>query len=185
MVYRAGANRPNERAAKTSKLKEVMWLRTTLSLFLALAPARHVGGRLLTRSCTTGTAILRCVPHCSALLNVELVRKCLIYYFHVPIAGAVPHDDPSLTLLLSILDLSIERNRPLPRRLPDFPKGMGRQELSNARAAIEYIIFASSLTITFEHQSEAPTATCCPVVSAIQIPGSGRFAQLMTSFLTI
>jgi len=73
--------------------------------------------------------------------DVELVWQCLTEHFNVPTEGAAVSDFPSLTLLLSILDLSIERNRPLPRRVPRFPKGLGRQELTKARAAIEYIIF--------------------------------------------
>jgi hypothetical protein len=74
--------------------------------------------------------------------DVELVRDCLREHFHVPSEGAQLSDYPSLTLLLSILDLSIERNRPLRQRKPEFPKGLGRPELTRARAAIEYIIFA-------------------------------------------
>src|SRR5690242_3006725 len=74
--------------------------------------------------------------------DVEYVWKCLEEHFHVPRAGAVLEDYPSLTLLLSLLDLSIERNRPLPQRKPEFPKGIGRQELTRIRATLEYIIFA-------------------------------------------
>jgi hypothetical protein len=74
--------------------------------------------------------------------DVELVRECLSEHFHVPKESASRNDYPSLTLLLSILDLSIERNRPLPQRKPEFPKGIGRQELTRIRATIEYIIFA-------------------------------------------
>ncbi len=54
-------------------------------------------------------------------------------------------------MLLSILDLSIERNRPLPQRKPEFPKGIGRQELTRIRATIEYIIFA-----VLDHRLRAP-----------------------------
>ena len=74
--------------------------------------------------------------------DVDLVKQCLIDHFHVPSKDAGLSDFPSLTLLLSILDLSIERNRPLPQRKPQFPKGLGRQELTKVRATIEYIIFA-------------------------------------------
>src|SRR4051812_4795024 len=74
--------------------------------------------------------------------EVEVVWECLTEHFHVPKQDAAKTDFPSLTLLLSILDLSIDRNRALPRRLPRFPKGLGRQELTKARAAIEYLIFS-------------------------------------------
>src|SRR5215469_126755 len=74
--------------------------------------------------------------------DVDIVRDCLQEHFHAPKQCGTPSDYPSLTLLLSLLDLSIERNRPLPRKKPDFPKGLGRLELTRARAAIEYIIFA-------------------------------------------
>ena len=74
--------------------------------------------------------------------DVQFVKECLVEHFHVPKQGASLNDYPSLTLLLSILDLSIERNRPLPQRKPEFPKGIGRQELTRIRATLEYIIFA-------------------------------------------
>jgi hypothetical protein len=74
--------------------------------------------------------------------DIEHLRQCLTEHFHVPRNSAAREDYPPLTLLLSILDLSIERNRPLPQRKPDFPKGLGRQELAKARATIEYVIFA-------------------------------------------
>jgi hypothetical protein len=82
---------------------------------------------------------------CSTLdrLNeIELVRRCLTEHFHVPKEGARAQDYPPLTLFMSLLDLAIERNRPLPMRKPEFPKGIGRQELTRIRATIEYIIFA-------------------------------------------
>jgi len=74
--------------------------------------------------------------------EVAQVKECLTEHFHVPKQDACPADYPSLTLLLSILDLSIERNRPLRQRKPEFPKGIGREELTRIRATIEYIIFA-------------------------------------------
>lgn len=74
--------------------------------------------------------------------EVSLVKECLIEHFHVPQRSATLDQYPSLTLLLSILDLSIERNRPLPRKMPQFPKGLGRDELTKVRATIEYIIFS-------------------------------------------
>src|SRR5262245_60744037 len=55
--------------------------------------------------------------------DVNVVWECLVDHFHVPREGATARDFPSLTLLLSILDLSIERNRPLPQR-HGFPKGL-------------------------------------------------------------
>jgi hypothetical protein len=74
--------------------------------------------------------------------EVALVKKCLIEHFHVPEQNATCDQYPSLTLLLSLLDLSIERNRPLLQKKPQFPKGLGRQELTKVRATIEYIIFS-------------------------------------------
>jgi len=74
--------------------------------------------------------------------DVDAVWQCLRQLFHVTRQDAPITEFPSLTLLLSILDLSIERNRTLPRKMPQFPKSLGRQELSRARAAIEYIIFS-------------------------------------------
>src|SRR5258707_11934149 len=46
--------------------------------------------------------------------DLERVLYCLTNHFHVPASGAKPEDYPSLTLLLSLLDLSIDRNRPMP-----------------------------------------------------------------------
>jgi hypothetical protein len=74
--------------------------------------------------------------------EVDLVQRCLIEHFHVPRDGADEPDYPPLTLFMSLLDLAIERNRPLPQRKPEFPKGIGRQELTSIRATVEYIIFA-------------------------------------------
>jgi hypothetical protein len=72
--------------------------------------------------------------------DIERVQYCLTNHFHVPDHDAQPEDYPSLTLLLSLLDLSIERNRPFPAS-PKFPSGLSREELAKARAALEYIIF--------------------------------------------
>lgn len=73
--------------------------------------------------------------------DVDRVWYCLTKHFHVPPFGATKDDFPPLTLLLSILDLSIDRNRPLPPS-EKFPSGLSREELAKARAALEYIIFA-------------------------------------------
>jgi hypothetical protein len=73
--------------------------------------------------------------------DIERVWYCLTKHFHVPSSEARKEDFPSLTLLLSILDLSIDRNRPLPPS-ERFPSGLSREELGKARAALEYIIFA-------------------------------------------
>ena len=51
--------------------------------------------------------------------DIEHLRQCLTEHFHVPHNDATREDYPPLTLLLSILDLSIERNRPLPQRKPE------------------------------------------------------------------
>lgn len=87
-----------------------------------------------------------CVEEVSKKLDrlddVEKFKTCLTEHFHVPQQSAMPDQFPSLTLLLSILDLSIERNRPLPQKKPHYPKGLGRQELTEVRATIEYIIFS-------------------------------------------
>jgi hypothetical protein len=74
--------------------------------------------------------------------DIEQVEYCLIQHFHIPDADRRRKEDfPSLTLLLSILDLSIERNRPFAAS-ERFPRGMSREELARARRSIEFIIFA-------------------------------------------
>jgi NAD-dependent SIR2 family protein deacetylase len=72
--------------------------------------------------------------------DVEHVRACLTEQFHVPENGARSFEFPSLTLLLSILDLSIDRNRPLAASRT-HPSGLSREELAKARNGIEYMIF--------------------------------------------
>jgi hypothetical protein len=72
--------------------------------------------------------------------DIARVQYCLTNHFHVPPEDAQPEDYPSLTLLLSLLDLSIERNRPFPPS-KEFPSGFSREELAKARGALEYIIF--------------------------------------------
>ena len=77
----------------------------------------------------------------SRVEDIEEVRDCLIDHFHVPDKDPKREDFPSLTLLLSILDLSIERNRPLAAS-KKHPNGLSREQLAKARASLEYIIFA-------------------------------------------
>src|SRR4051812_7632449 len=72
--------------------------------------------------------------------DLDRVRYCLTNHFHVPETAAQKEDYPSLTLLLSMLDLSIERNRPFPASKL-FPSGLSREDLAKARGALEYIIF--------------------------------------------
>src|SRR5271169_1809636 len=48
----------------------------------------------------------------------RLVERCLIDHFHIPenVADRVRNDYPPLPLLLSLLDLAIDRDRPLALR---------------------------------------------------------------------
>jgi hypothetical protein len=68
--------------------------------------------------------------------EIERVWYCLTEHFHVPQHGATKEDFPSLTLLLSILDMSIDRNRPLPPS-KKYPAGLSREELAKVRASVE------------------------------------------------
>src|SRR5437763_91681 len=73
--------------------------------------------------------------------DLRQVEDCLSEHFHVPAVNARMEDFPSLTLLLSLLDLSIDRNRPFGASKA-FPNGLSREDLAKARSSIEYIIFA-------------------------------------------
>lgn len=73
-------------------------------------------------------------------VDVKCVGDCLKEHFHVPEEGAQKEDFPSLTLLLSILDISIDRNRPFPPS-DTFPNGLSREDLAKARGSLEYIVF--------------------------------------------
>jgi hypothetical protein len=79
--------------------------------------------------------------HTDRAIDLEKVHDCLTEHFHIPELDPSKDDFPSLTLLLSILDLSINRNRPFPAS-EKYPSGLSREELAHARASIEYIIFA-------------------------------------------
>lgn len=83
--------------------------------------------------------------------DIEDVQYCLTHHFHVPETGASKDDFPSLTLLLSILDLSIMRNRPFAAS-EKFPSGLSREQLAKSRAALEYMIFA-----VLDHFLQRPT----------------------------
>jgi hypothetical protein len=79
--------------------------------------------------------------------RLQKVDDCLIQHFHVPSAAADrrPDDYPPLPLLLSLLDLAIDQDRPLVFNgpLPGSPKDHWSHELlADARKAIEYVIFA-------------------------------------------
>jgi hypothetical protein len=72
---------------------------------------------------------------------------CLIQHFHVPQAATDRHPDdyPPLPLLLSLLDLAIDQDRPLvfDRLQPDSRRDhWSHEKLAAARKAIEYVIFA-------------------------------------------
>jgi hypothetical protein len=92
---------------------------------------------------------LRAHPERAA--DIQDLHHCLIDHFHVPEAHIEKEDFPSLTLLLSILDLSIERNRPL-AATKRHPSGLSREQLAKARGAIEYMIFA-----VLDHYLQRPT----------------------------
>ena len=80
----------------------------------------------------------RVVPLDERKEQIQTFRECLMEHFHVPNDGLAKKEEfPSLTMLLSIVDLAIERNRPLPQG-PKFPMGMGREELTQARATVEF-----------------------------------------------
>ena len=78
--------------------------------------------------------------------DIAEVRDCLIDHFHVVdparrnLEDARKEDFPSLTLLLSILDLSIERNRPFGGS-KTHANGLSVEDLTKRRASVEYIIF--------------------------------------------
>jgi hypothetical protein len=76
----------------------------------------------------------------------EYVNDCLIQHFHVPTALEERRGEvyPPLPMLLSLLDLAIDQDRPLV-----FGDGTGRrlehwdrERLAAARSAVEYLIFA-------------------------------------------
>jgi hypothetical protein len=78
--------------------------------------------------------------------HFDQLEACLIQHFHVPPAATVrrPDDYPPLPLLLSLLDLAIDQDRPLvfhtgPESTQDH---WSHERLAGARRAMEYVIFA-------------------------------------------
>jgi hypothetical protein len=73
---------------------------------------------------------------------VKQFEECLINHFHVPPdpAAREEKDYPPLPLVLSLLDLVIERDRPL--AFAGRNGHWSRKRLSKARGAVEQIIFA-------------------------------------------
>jgi hypothetical protein len=73
------------------------------------------------------------------------LEDCLVRHFHVPrdISSRKPEDYPPLPLVLSLLDLAIDQDRPLSFKVDGQPVDRWDHErLSLARKAIEYVIFA-------------------------------------------
>jgi hypothetical protein len=74
------------------------------------------------------------------------LEECLVRHFHVP-ADPLSRDCkdyPPLPLVLSLLDLAIDQDRPLSFRLDDGASTdlWSRERLAQARKAIEYVIFS-------------------------------------------
>lgn len=73
------------------------------------------------------------------------LEECLVRHFHVPreISSRQRDDYPALPLVLSLLDLAIDQDRPLSFTVPGEPVDRwDHGRLSQARKAIEYVIFA-------------------------------------------
>jgi hypothetical protein len=76
----------------------------------------------------------------------EEFEQCLIRHFHVPPdpRGRTNADYPPLPLVLSLLDLVIERDRPLTYSAVNggaSPDHWSRERLSRAREEVEYVVF--------------------------------------------
>jgi SIR2-like domain len=79
-----------------------------------------------------------------ASLAVPL-EECLVRHFHIPenVSSRERDDYPPLPLVLSLLDLAIDQDRPLSFRLDgNSYDNWDHERLSLARKAIEYVIFA-------------------------------------------
>jgi hypothetical protein len=79
-----------------------------------------------------------------AKLAVPL-EECLVRHFHIPedASARTKEDYPPLPLVLSLLDLAIDQDRPLSYRVGDQAfDNWDHERLSLARKAIEYVIFA-------------------------------------------
>jgi hypothetical protein len=73
------------------------------------------------------------------------LEQCLVRHFHVPpdISSRTSEDYPPLPLVLSLLDLALEQDRPLSFRVDGEPiDRWDHTRLADARQAIEYVIFA-------------------------------------------
>ena len=68
---------------------------------------------------------------------LERIDSCLIRHFHLPVdpKDRLPDDYPSLTLMLSVLDLAIDQKRP-------FENTWDVAALAECRSALEYVIFS-------------------------------------------
>ena len=77
--------------------------------------------------------------------EAQSLEDCLVRHFHVPedISSRKPEDYPPLPLVLSLLDLAVDHDRPLSfKDRAGGPDNWDRQRLSQARKEIEYVIFA-------------------------------------------
>ena len=79
----------------------------------------------------------------------EELEECLVQHFHVPAdpSSRKCEDYPPLPLVLSLLDLAIEQDRPLYFSVGERTDLWSRERLAEARKAIEYVIF----TVLDEH----------------------------------
>jgi hypothetical protein len=86
----------------------------------------------------------------------EELEECLVRHFHIPAepSSRKREDYPPLPLVLSLLDLAIDQDRPLSFSVDDGASTdlWSRERLGQARKAIEYVIF----TVLDEHLRTVP-----------------------------
>jgi len=76
--------------------------------------------------------------------HAESLEECLVRHFHIPeeVSSREREHYPQLPLVLSLLDLAIDQDRPLSFKEGDTFDKWDRERLSRARKAIEYVVFA-------------------------------------------